>query len=126
SGACASYVKLARMRIKGRGALSNLEGRFARQTRELDPEALLPDDDSGPTPPPTELHVDTARTIITRNRSPDIGFSQSINAYRGCEHGCIYCYARPSHSYLDLSPGRDFETQIFHKPDAVALLRDEL
>jgi DNA repair photolyase len=116
------------MRIKGRGALSNLEGRFARQTLEVDPDALPPGDEEGdgPAPPPTELHVDTARTIITRNRSPDIGFSQSINAYRGCEHGCIYCYARPSHSYLDLSPGRDFETQIFHKPDAVELLRNEL
>ena len=76
--------------------------------------------------PRTELHIDRARSIIARNDSPDIGFSQSINPYRGCEHGCIYCYARPSHSYLDLSPGRDFETQIFYKPNAVELLRAEL
>ena len=116
------------MEIKGRGALSNKDGRFARREREPDGDALdaaLLDGDAPP-PPRTELHVDAARTIIARNQSPDIGFSQSINPYRGCEHGCIYCYARPSHSYLDLSPGRDFETQIFYKPNAVELLRDEL
>jgi len=114
--------------IKGRGALSNKDGRFARREREPDGDALdaaLRDGDAPPAPR-TELHVDAARTIIARNASPDIGFSQSINPYRGCEHGCIYCYARPSHSYLDLSPGRDFETQIFYKPNAVELLRDEL
>jgi DNA repair photolyase len=114
--------------IKGRGALSNKDGRFARREREPDGDALdavLRDGDAPPAPR-TELHVDAARTIIARNQSPDIGFSQSINPYRGCEHGCIYCYARPSHSYLDLSPGRDFETQIFYKPNAVELLRDEL
>ena len=81
-----------------------------------------------PEPPrlPTTLHVDHARTIIARNHSPDIPFDQSINPYRGCEHGCIYCYARATHSYLDLSPGRDFETEIFYKPNAVELLRAEL
>jgi DNA repair photolyase len=116
------------MEIKGRGALSNREGRFAHREVEPDGDALdaaLLDDDAPPAPQ-TEVHVDAARTIITRNQSPDIGFSQSINPYRGCEHGCIYCYARPSHSYLDLSPGRDFETQIFYKPNAVELLRAEL
>ena len=116
------------MEIKGRGALSNKEGRFARREIEPDGDALdaaLLDGDS-PAPPATELHVDAARTIIARNQSPDIGFSQSINPYRGCEHGCIYCYARPSHAYLDLSPGRDFETKIFYKPNAVELLRAEL
>jgi DNA repair photolyase len=114
--------------IKGRGALSNEDGRFARREREPDGDALdaaMLDGDVPP-PPRTELHIDAARTIIARNSSPDIGFSQSINPYRGCEHGCIYCYARPSHSYLDLSPGRDFETQIYYKPNAVELLRDEL
>ena len=115
------------MEIKGRGALSNEDGRFARREREPDGDALDAALQAGDAPPPrTELHVDAARTIITRNASPDIGFSQSINPYRGCEHGCIYCYARPSHSYLDLSPGRDFETQIFYKPNAAELLRDEL
>lgn len=68
----------------------------------------------------------TARTILSRNNSPDIGFSQSINAYAGCEHGCIYCFARPSHAYHDLSPGLDFETKLFAKPDAATLLRAEL
>ena len=116
------------MEIKGRGALSNKEGRFARREIEPDGDALdaaLLDGES-PAPLRTELHVDAARTIIARNQSPDIGFSQSINPYRGCEHGCIYCYARPSHAYLDLSPGRDFETKIFYKPNAVELLRSEL
>ena len=87
------------MEIKGRGALSNKDGRFARREREPDGDALdaaLRDGDAPPAPR-TELHVDAARTIIARNQSPDIGFSQSINPYRGCEHGCIYCYARPSH-----------------------------
>jgi DNA repair photolyase len=117
-------------KIKGRGAISNREGRFARSVREPDVDALAAAaasaDESEPTKPPTHLHVDRARTIIARNRSPDIGFDQSINPYRGCEHGCIYCYARPTHSYLDLSPGQDFETEIFYKPNAVELLRDEL
>jgi DNA repair photolyase len=74
----------------------------------------------------TILGIDTARSIISRNTSPDVGFSQSINPYRGCEHGCIYCFARPSHAFLDLSPGLDFETRIFRKPDAAKLLREEL
>jgi DNA repair photolyase len=74
----------------------------------------------------TSVTLEAARTIITRNSSPDIPFNRSINAYRGCEHGCIYCYARPSHAYLDLSPGLDFETKLFAKPDAAALLRREL
>jgi len=74
----------------------------------------------------TILGIDSARGIITRNTSPDIGFDRSINPYKGCEHGCIYCFARPSHAYLDLSPGLDFETRIFRKPDAAARLREEL
>jgi DNA repair photolyase len=74
----------------------------------------------------TEVTVEHPRTILTRNASPDIGFDQSINAYRGCEHGCIYCFARPSHAYHDLSPGLDFETKLFAKPDAAKLLRAEL
>ena len=72
------------------------------------------------------MTVDSTRTIIARNDSPDIGFDRSINPYRGCEHGCIYCYARPSHAYLGLSPGLDFESRLFYKPDAAALLAGEL
>ena len=115
--------------IKGRGALSNEAGRFARHEREPDRDALAAaaaaDGDDAPRLA-TTLHIDTARTIIARNRSPDLPFDRSINPYRGCEHGCIYCYARATHSYLDLSPGQDFETQIFYKPHARELLRGEL
>ena len=77
-------------------------------------------------PPQTILGIDTAKKIITRNTSPDVGFDRSINPYKGCEHGCIYCFARPTHAYLNLSPGLDFETRIFRKPDAPELLRAEL
>jgi DNA repair photolyase len=117
--------------IKGRGALSNHQGRFARRERlpDLDALAAAAAAAEEPEEPPkltTRLHVDRARSIVSRNRSPDIPFEQSVNAYRGCEHGCVYCYARTTHSYLDLSPGRDFETEIFYKPDAVVLLRKEL
>ena len=112
-------------RTPGRGALSNREGRFARWTHEPEPPLAEPIGED-PRSEPTELHVDTSRTVIARNNSPDVPFSQSINPYRGCEHGCIYCYARPTHAYLDLSPGRDFETQIFYKPNAADLLRREL
>lgn len=107
------------MKIKGRSALSNPAGRFARfahEHDEPDPETHLN----------TVLHADRSRSIVTENRSPDVPFDQSINVYRGCEHGCIYCFARPTHAYLDLSPGRDFETQIYYKPEAVALLRAAL
>ena len=106
--------------IKGRGALSNPAGRFARR----DVEPLEPSDAAERVL--TELKPDRSRSIITTNQSPDVPFSQSINPYRGCEHGCIYCFARPTHAYLDLSPGRDFETKIHFKPDAVKLLRREL
>jgi len=116
--------------IKGRGAISNTAGRFARHERDPDPEALAAAaaaaDAQAPPRLATTLHIDTARSVITRNRSPDLPFNQSINPYRGCEHGCIYCYARATHSYLDLSPGQDFETQIFYKPNACELLRAEL
>jgi DNA repair photolyase len=116
--------------LKGRGALSNTAGRFARRVYEPDPDALAAagtaaDSEHSPRLA-TTLHVDTARSIIARNRSPDLPFDQSLNPYRGCEHGCIYCYARATHAYLDLSPGQDFETQIFYKPNARELLRAEL
>jgi DNA repair photolyase len=82
--------------------------------------------DPGRPPPKTVVRIQPARTIIARNASPDVPFTQSINPYQGCEHGCVYCYARPSHAYLDLSPGLDFETQLFAKPNAAALLAAEL
>jgi len=83
--------------------------------------------DAGPAPDPrTRLQVEISRTVITRNRSTDVPFDRSINPYRGCEHGCIYCYARPSHAWMDLSPGLDFETRLFCKPHAPELLRREL
>src|SRR5690606_7722515 len=85
------------------------------------------DDDGEPRAPlRTEVREERARSLISRNQSPDIGFSQSINPYRGCEHGCVYCFARPSHAYLDLSPGLDFETKLFAKTNAAERLREEL
>src|SRR6202790_921851 len=74
----------------------------------------------------TTVALDTARKVITRNDSPDIGFDRSINPYRGCEHGCVYCFARPTHAFLGLSPGLDFESKLFAKPDAPQLLEKEL
>ena len=110
---------------KGRGAQSNDSGRFEPLRREAFDDGWGGDGDAPP-PLATTLSVDATRTIIARNDSPDIGFDRSINPYRGCEHGCIYCYARPSHAYLGLSPGLDFEIRIFYKPQAAALLAAEL
>ena len=107
--------------IRGRGARGNLPGRFERQTYEPDPGVA----EMAPHPD-TELIPERSKTIISRNKSPDVGFEQSINPYKGCEHGCIYCFARPAHAYLDFSPGLDFETKIVHKPNAADLLRKEL
>ncbi len=112
-----------------RGATLNREStRFNLPERESDGDWL--DDretvDGAPPPLRTTVTIEKPKTIITRNQSPDIVFDQSINPYRGCEHGCIYCFARPSHAYHDLSPGLDFETKLFAKPDAPALLRAEL
>ena len=107
---------------KGRGAASAPQGRFAVQQTKLDADE---DDRRLSVAPETVIKAMPAGKIISRNGSPDIPFEQSINPYLGCEHGCIYCYARPSHSYLDLSPGLDFETQIFYKPNAAAQLLDE-
>jgi DNA repair photolyase len=110
---------------KGRGAVSNASGRFESERRvAFDDGWDKVEAEEGRVP--TVLSVDATRTIIARNDSPDIGFDRSINPYRGCEHGCIYCYARPSHAYLGLSPGLDFETRIFYKPQAAALLSAEL
>ena len=106
--------------IKGRGAANNPQGRFEKLVRqsEID-EEVKPR-------PETVVTLKPARSIISRNDSPDLPFNQSINPYQGCEHGCIYCYARPSHAYLGLSPGLEFETRLFAKENAAELLRREL
>jgi DNA repair photolyase len=112
---------------KGRGSVSNrLSGRFGLPDRYDIDDGWTVEENDALERRKTVLGVDAARTIITYNTSPDVGFDRSINPYKGCEHGCIYCFARPSHAYLDLSPGLDFETRIFRKPDAARLLRAEL
>jgi DNA repair photolyase len=115
---------VGRERRRGRGTLSNASGRY-------EPIARIAFDDGWQSledlPPfNTTVSVDSARKIITRNESPDISFDRSINPYRGCEHGCVYCFARPTHAYMGLSPGLDFESKLFVKPDAPALLEKEL
>ena len=112
-----------------RGATLNAAStRFNLPLTEADGDWLDARTDLDGEPPPlrTSVTIEQPRTIITRNRSPDIGFDRSINPYRGCEHGCIYCFARPTHAYHDLSPGLDFESRLFAKPDAPHLLRSEL
>ena len=111
--------------ITGRGAAENPQNRFERVDRE-DYDDGWERDEERQVGPRTEVTLTQARTIISRNQSPDIPFSQSINPYQGCEHGCIYCYARPSHAFLGLSPGLDFETKLFAKANAAELLRAEL
>ncbi|MZR61458.1 PA0069 family radical SAM protein [Alcanivorax sp. DP30] len=100
-----------------RGTLSDMPGRFVISHSEMH---------ESPTNRATRYHRELAKSIIMTNRSPDLPFSQSINPYRGCEHGCIYCYARPNHAYVDLSPGQDFESEIFCKDNAAEVLRDSL
>jgi DNA repair photolyase len=112
-------------RLYLRGARSHLQGRFESEAREAFDDGWTPEEREAQTLQ-TSVTIERARSIISRNDSPDVGFSQSINPYRGCEHGCIYCYARPSHSYLELSPGLDFETRLFAKTNAAELLREEL
>ncbi|WP_165228242.1 PA0069 family radical SAM protein [Aquisphaera insulae] len=114
----------------GRGARVNPPNRFERTHHELDLSELDSDDDADYIAslgrPPTTFIPDHSRTILCRNDSPDVGFEVSINPYRGCEHGCVYCYARPGHEYLGYSAGLDFETRILVKHDAPELLRREL
>src|SRR6478736_4778363 len=114
--------------IKGRGATFNIANRYRRDEREAFDDGWLNDDPDAPGParPRTIVTIQPARTILAHNDSPDVPFNQSINPYQGCEHGCIYCFARPTHAYHDLSPGLDFETKILAKPNAAALLRKEL
>jgi DNA repair photolyase len=110
---------------KGRGARSNTSGRFEPVAYEDFDDGWTADDET-PAPLRTTLTPEHARKIITTNTSPDIGFDRSINPYKGCEHGCIYCYARPSHAYMGLSPGLDFESRLFFKPEGPRLLEQEL
>lgn len=116
--------------LKGRGTTAQPGNRFFSIHNQAvdDGWGLSPDDPDGEAPsnPLTHVTEESARSIVSRNTSPDIGFSQSINPYRGCEHGCVYCFARPSHAYLDLSPGLDFETKLYAKTNAVERLRVEL
>lgn len=114
--------------IKGRGAASRVAGRFeaTHAHGEDDGWGSVYEDMLEAPRPATIVTEESARSIISRNDSPDIGFTQSVNPYRGCEHGCVYCFARPSHAYLDLSPGLDFETKLFAKTNAAELLRAEI
>ncbi len=111
--------------VRGRGARSNAGGRYESQVSEAFDDGWTPDDVE-PAQLTTTVTAEKAKVIITHNDSPDVGFSASINPYRGCEHGCIYCYARPAHAYMGLSPGLDFESKLFFKPGAAALLEREL
>lgn len=122
---CFAMPSLAR---KGRGAVSNPPVRFEPARREAfdDGWATLEQSFAELPPLPTSLTEDRAKSALSYNESPDLGFDRSINPYRGCEHGCIYCYARPSHAYLGFSPGLDFETRLMFKPDIAALLEKEL
>lgn len=121
-----TFKKSPLTNTRGRGAESNSTGRYEsrRHNVDLDNYGYLEDDDVKAVP--TQFFKDTSRTIITENDSPDIPFRYSMNFYRGCEHGCIYCYARPTHEYLNLSAGLDFESKIFVKEEAPQLLREKL
>jgi DNA repair photolyase len=111
--------------LRGRGARSNRSGRFEAEVREAFDDGWTLDDEVVDAIT-TTVSPEKAKTVITRNDSPDVGFDRSINPYRGCEHGCIYCYARPAHAYMGLSPGIDFESKLFFKPEAARLLTQEL
>ncbi len=120
----AEAAPAAAERRRGRGALTNASGRFEPYARVAEDDGWDGLEDLPPFK--TEVAIEQARTAITRNQSPDIAFDRSINPYRGCEHGCVYCFARPTHAYLGLSPGLDFETKLTAKPNVAALLRREL
>jgi DNA repair photolyase len=111
--------------FKGRGALSNPPARFESTSVEMTDDGWQ-DEQEAATSLAEIVLPDRAKSVITTNSSPDVGFEQSINPYRGCSHGCVYCFARPTHAYLGLSPGLDFETRLFYKDNAVELLRAEL
>ncbi|MFC1750549.1 PA0069 family radical SAM protein [Pseudomonadota bacterium] len=111
--------------LKGRGTSGNPDNRYTEHQREFIDDGW-DNLEQQPAPLHTSLTVDSSRSVICYNQSPDVPVDRSINPYRGCEHGCVYCFARPSHAYLGLSPGLDFETKLFYKPDAATLLRKEL
>ncbi|MBC7800193.1 MAG: radical SAM protein, partial [Gemmatimonadaceae bacterium] len=115
------------MARRGRGAVTNPAVRYDRRATVSVEDGWAPVADVAELPPlPTVLTRDNSRSAISWNGSPDIGFDRAVNPYRGCEHGCVYCYARPTHAYLGFSPGLEFETQIVFKPDVAALLEREL
>jgi DNA repair photolyase len=120
----ASGLRVADDRVRGRGAGLNMSGRFEITTREVFDDGWSSLEELAPFK--TEVQIEKPRTIITRNQSPDLSFDRSINPYRGCEHGCVYCFARPTHAYMGLSAGVDFEARLFAKPDAPRLLEREL
>jgi DNA repair photolyase len=134
SAEAAADARKAQAPIKGRGAASYVTGRFEKTVARGEDDgwgsvyADAFDEDGEPLSPAlaTTVTEERARSVISRNDSPDVGFDQSVNPYRGCEHGCVYCFARPSHAYLDLSPGLDFETKLFAKTNAAERLRTEL
>ena len=111
---------------KGRGATINPEGRFEKWARGAAHDGWFQEPGDEPSRPKTVVAIEQVKSVISRHSSPDLGFSQSINPYRGCEHGCLYCFARPSHAYLGLSPGLDFETRLSAKTNAAEKLREEL
>src|SRR3954462_15884140 len=117
-------VAIDKQRRRGRGAQSNDSGRYKAEARVAFDDGWQSLDELPPFK--TTVSADTARKVITRNESPDIGFDRSINPYRGCEHGCVYCFARPTHAYLGLSPGLDFGSKLFANHDAPELLEKEL
>ncbi len=117
---------LAASSLKGRGSQAVTAHRFETQLRTREGDGWPQDDEDAGGAVPTQVRKEVARSILSRNDSPDIGFELSVNPYRGCEHGCIYCYARPTHGYLNLSPGLDFETKLIAKINAAELLRNEL
>lgn len=123
----APWVAAKPQALKGRGAISNIAGRFETQLIETIDDGWQPFDDDTDIQPAFNTHVtpELAKTILSRNQSPDIPFSVSLNPYRGCEHGCVYCFARPTHAYLGLSPGLDFETRLYAKTNAADVLRRE-
>jgi len=112
--------------VKGRGATINIEGRFEVWNRESDDDGWFQDPGDEPARVKTVISIEHAKSVISRHNSPDVGFAQSINPYRGCAHGCVYCFARPTHAYLGLSPGLDFETRLTAKVNAAEKLREEL
>ena len=119
-----SGMRIANNRMRGRAAAINPAGRFETSSRHMFDDGWQTLDELPPFK--TDVTAESPRSIIARNESPDIPFDRSINPYRGCEHGCVYCFARPTHSYMGLSAGLDFETKLFAKPNAAKLLRKEL